>query len=301
MMALPARGVTLQDKQEATTHLLRAGADVHQLNVVRKHLSAIKGGWLAASTRARCHTLAISDVIGDDVSTIGSGPTVGDTSTFAEALEIVDRFGGLPAFGRRLVDRLTRGAAGELEETPKPGDPRLAGNETVVAGGRHDAMQGAAEEAARRGYEVLVLDDPVVGEARESAGRYIGRVRSLCEGVTRPLCVISSGETTVHVRGSGLGGRNQEFALAAASGLLSLGFGVTLASIGTDGIDGSTTAAGAIADNRTVERARKRGLPEIGDVLGRNDSYHFFDALGDLIRTGPTGTNVGDLQVLLVH
>jgi len=301
LMAQPAPGVTLEDKQSATATLLRNSADIGSLNAVRKHLSTIKGGGLAAATRAACWTLAISDVVDDDLSVIGSGPTVADPSTFDGALEGLRDHGGLDAFSPRVVARLERGVRGELAETPKPGDARLARSEAFVIGGRADAMSGAAEEAARLGYRVLVVDEAVTGEARDAARAYLARVRSAAVAGERPLCVISSGETTVTVRGTGTGGRNQEFTLAAAIGLASLGSVVACASVGTDGVDGPTRAAGAIADDSTVRRAARASLPPIEDYLRRNDAGSFFEALGDLVVTGPTGTNVGDLQVLLIQ
>jgi hydroxypyruvate reductase len=298
-MACPADGITLEDKRRTTAVLLRAGADIHALNAVRKHLSAIKGGWLAAATSATCRTLAVSDVVGDDLSVIGSGPTVGDSTTFALARAVLERYGGLRAYPPAVVDRVTRGAAGELAETPKPGDPRLDRSTAEVIGSRYDAMNGAAEAARARGFQVHVIEDPVIGEARLAARRHIENIVQRFSAYKRPLCVVSSGETTVAVRGNGRGGRNQEFALAAAGQLASVAAGATLASVGTDGIDGPTDAAGAIVDASTLVRARQVGLdPEA--FLTDNNTYAFFERLGDLIRTGPTDTNVGDLQVLLL-
>ena len=298
LMAAPAEGITLDSKSQTTDTLLRAGADIHALNTVRKHVSRIKGGWLAACSPGRCRTLAVSDVVGDDLSVIASGPTVPDHTTFADALDVLRRFGGVDAFPPPVVSHLTQGAAGRRPETPKPGDPRLARAESTVIGGRRDAMIGAADFARARGYGVVVLDAPVVGEAREAARSHLQEVATRARSAGRPLCVVSSGETTVRVSGSGRGGRNQEFALAAADLLLPLGTAVG-ASIGTDGIDGPTDAAGAVADSTTLTRARAAGL-QPSHFLRDNDAYSFFAALGDLIQTGPTGTNVGDLQIFLV-
>jgi glycerate-2-kinase len=299
LMALPADGVTLDDKRATTQQLLRAGADIYALNTVRKHLSAIKGGWLAARARAACRTLVISDVVGDDLSVIASGPTVADASTFADAVGLLMRFGGEDAYPPAVVTRLRRGAAGALPETPKPGDARLSASTTTVVGSRRDAMAGAAAEAASLDYDVVRVDDPVVGEARTTAVAHLRAVIARASGAARPACIVSSGETTVHVMGDGRGGRNQEFALAAAAPLAQLGGAALLASIGTDGIDGPTDAAGAIADATTLDRARAAGQ-SAERALANNDAYAFFDALGDLIHTGPTGTNVGDLQVILL-
>jgi glycerate-2-kinase len=299
LMAAPVDSMTLSDKRETTDRLLRAGADIHALNTVRKHLSSIKGGRLAATARGPVVTLAVSDVVGDDPSVIGSGPTVADPSTFVDALGVLERFGGIAAYPPSSVRHLEQGRRGERPETPKPGDPALAASVTHVIGGRHDAMQGAAAEAAKRGYRTVVLQAPVVGDARQAAAPHLAEIHDLVSRAGRPLCVVSSGETTVRVAGTGIGGRNQEFALAASELLPALG-AVAAASVGTDGIDGPTDAAGAIADSQTVERARRAGLAAPAAYLDDNNSYAFFESLGDLIRTGPTGTNVGDLQVFLL-
>jgi glycerate 2-kinase len=299
LMAVPADEVTLDDKRATTDRLLRAGADIHALNTVRKHLSAIKGGWLAAHARGRCRALAISDVVGDDLSVIASGPTVGDASRFEDALEVLRRFGGEAAFPSAVVSRLRRGAAGAVPETPKPGDARLAQTTTAVIGSRRDAMAGAVAEARALSYDVLRLDDPVIGDARTTAVSHVRAVLARAGGLSRPACVVSTGETTVHVTGGGKGGRNQEFALAAAEPLARLGGPVLVASVGTDGIDGPTDAAGAFSDQTTIDRARAAGLSP-DRYLSDNNAYAFFAALGDLIHTGPTGTNVGDLQVILL-
>ncbi|MGH9161656.1 MAG: glycerate kinase type-2 family protein, partial [Vicinamibacteraceae bacterium] len=246
LLAVPHASITLDDKQAATSALLRAGAAIHELNGVRKHLSAIKGGRLAAASAAPTFTLAISDVVGpveDDPSVIGSGPTVPDPSTFGEALAAVSRLGvrdDLPAAVRLLLEQ---GARGEAEETPKPGDARLAGGGYAVIGNRHSAMHGAAREAERRGYQVCVLSAAVTGEAREAAPDLLARALACRAGRDGPCCVISSGETTVHVRGAGKGGRNQELALALAEAVAAAPRPVWLVSVGTDGIDGPTDAA----------------------------------------------------------
>lgn len=299
LMAVPATGLTLEDKRATTNRLLRAGADIHALNTVRKHLSAIKGGWLAARTRGACHTLVISDVVGDDLSVIASGPTVGDASRFQDALDVLRRFDGEDVYPPAVVGYLRRGASGAEVDTPVPGDPRLAGTTTMVIGSRRDAMAGALAEAASRGYHVLGLDDAVVGESRTAAVAHFRAILARADGMGRPACIVSSGETTVRVVGRGTGGRNQEFALAVADALCRLGAPGALASVGTDGIDGPTDAAGALADSTTIERARAAGLSP-GSFLADNNAYAFFAQLGDLIHTGPTGTNVGDLQVALL-
>jgi glycerate 2-kinase len=300
MMAVPAAGVSLDDKRETTARLLRGGADIRALNTVRKHISAIKGGQLAAAVRGESRTLAISDVVDDDLSVIASGPTVPDASTFEDALAVLGRFGGTAEYPASVVARLTAGTRGEVSETPKPGDQRLSRAGASVIGGRRHAMEGAAAAAASRGYTILRVDDAVVGEARTAALAHLRDVRARAGGIARPACIVSSGETTVRVTGPGKGGRNQEFALAAADALASMAAPAALGSAGTDGVDGPTDAAGAIADATTLDRARAAGLREPAHYLQENDAYAFFAALGDLIFTGPTGTNVGDLQVILL-
>ena len=299
LMAVPADGVTLADKQRTTAQLLRAGADIYALNTIRKHLSAIKGGWLADRAGGRVRTYVISDVVGDDVSVIASGPTVFDSSTFADARHLVDRFGGADAFPAAVVERLDRGVRGHVRETPKSTAGNVVRPIIDVIGSRRDAMGGAAARAASLGYEVLHIDDAIVGDAREAAVSYLRTVLARGADLRRPACIVSSGETTVRVTGSGRGGRNQEFALAGAEPLAHAGGDAVLASVGTDGIDGPTDAAGAIADTTTLERARRASLHP-AHFLDDNNSYVFFAALGDLVRTGPSGTNVGDLQVILL-
>ncbi len=298
-MALPADGLTLADKRATTGQLLRAGADIHALNTVRKHLSGIKGGWLAAKAAGACRTFAISDVVGDDLSVIGSGPTVADASTFRDALDILQTFGGDGAYPAAVISRVREGAAGRVDETPKPDDARVANARASVIGGRREAMQGAVREAEARGYQVLRVEDAVTGEARAAGPSHLRACLAKAADVGRPACIVSSGETTVRVTGDGKGGRNQEFALACAAPLASLGIAAAIGSVGTDGVDGPTDAAGAIADSTTLERAGAARLqPET--FLARNDAYRFFAPLGDLIHTGPTGTNVGDLQIILL-
>lgn len=301
LMAVPASGLTLEDKQRATEHLLRSGVTIHELNTVRKHLSAVKGGRLAAVSPIPVIALAISDVVGDDPTVIGSGPTVADASTFGDALAILDRAGGRDVYPAPVVRYLERGAgaAPEVPETPKPGDTRLAGAAWRLIGGRREAMQSAAHEARARGYAVDVRDEPVTGEARTAAAQYGTRVAAALSR-PGPVCLISSGETTVHVRGRGLGGRNQEFALALAELASTWTRPVVVASVGTDGVDGPTDAAGAIVRSDTLSRAANARLRPPSAFLADNDAFRFFEPLGDLIRTGPSGTNVGDLQVCLV-
>jgi hydroxypyruvate reductase len=303
MLAVPASGVTLADKIDTAGRLLAAGAPIHALNAVRKHLSGIKAGRLAAAA-GPLQAYAVSDVVApveNDPSVIGSGPTVADPTTFADALQVLDRYevrGRLPP---TVIDVLEAGVRGERPETPKPGDPRLAQARLAIVGTRHQATDGAALAAAARGYLVVTRQEPVVGEARQAGRALVERLQRLAAQVDRPLCLLSSGETTVRVTGDGRGGRNQELVLAQVRPLASFEIEAAVASVGTDGIDGPTTAAGACADTTTLVRATAAGLAEPDAFLARNDSYAYFAALGDLIVTGATSTNVGDLQVALVR
>ncbi len=302
LLPAPADGLTLADKQETTRMLLACGAGIGEVNAVRKHLSGIKGGLLARQAHpARLHTLALSDVIGDPLDTIASGPTVPDTTTFAHCLDIVNRYGireQLPSAARQ---RLDDGQRGQVPETPKPGDPCFQRTSSHVIGNNALAIAAARETAHQLGYNTLVLTSRMQGEAREVASALTAialEVVAADRPVPRPACIICGGETTVTLRGDGKGGRNQELALAAAMQLENQN-AVTLLSGGTDGTDGPTDAAGALADGSTLERARQQHLPA-AEYLARNDSYHFFQALDDLLITGPTQTNVMDLQIILV-
>jgi glycerate 2-kinase len=298
LMAVPADGLTLEDKRQTVNAMLRGGADITQLNTVRKHLSAVKGGRLAAATPAPTVCLAISDVVGDDLSVIGSGPTVPDASTYREAWLYAEELNVVKEISAAAAELLKAGARGDVEETPKPGDVRLAHAVTRVIGGRKEAMAGARETAAALGYETATIDEPIVGEARTAGPALLERARAIAAARRRPFCVIAGGETTVKVVGKGRGGRNQELALSAAVMLADLGDDVALASVGTDGIDGPTDAAGAFVDSTTIARARTQSL-DPSAFLADNDAYAFFQILSDLVVTGPTATNVGDVQVVL--
>jgi glycerate 2-kinase len=302
LMAMPMDGISLTDKQHVVNAMLKGGADIHALNTLRKHLSAVKGGRLAAACRARTITLAISDVVGDDVAVIGSGPGVPDPSTWRDAAAAFDRYVAVDQQPPSVMALLAKGRAGELPDTPKPGDAVSARVIARVIAGRFHAMAGAREAAERLGYDVEVIHEPVVGDATKAAEAWFARVAAIVGAAREPplrrRCVISSGETTVRVTGSGKGGRNQEFVLALAEALSGMDDDVVAASVGTDGIDGPTDAAGALVDSTTFRRATALGLYPAA-YLDDNNSYAFFDALGDLIRTGATGTNVGDLQVII--
>jgi glycerate 2-kinase len=299
LMAVPAGSVSLEAKQAVTRRLLAADADICAVNCVRKHLSAIKGGRLAAACAGRVVTLAVSDVVGDDPSVIGSGPTAPDPTTFDEALGVLDARGGRRAFPPEAVAVLEQGAAGRRPETPKPGDASMARSRVQVIGSRADALAAAADAAHRLGYRVIAAERAVVGEARTRGVEHAEWVVSVSREYREALCLLSAGETTVRVIGRGRGGRNQELALAAAPVLARADRPASLASVGTDGVDGPTDAAGAIADSTTLARALAGGLHPM-QYLEANDAWSFFDRLNDLVRTGPTHTNVGDVQVALI-
>lgn len=297
----PPAGVSLTELQAVTERLLRAGAPIGELNAVRRHLSRIAGGWLArAAHPARLVTLAVSDVVGSPPEDVGSGPTVPDPTTYRDALEVLRRRGVETPPG--VLARLQAGDAGEAPETPKPGDPALhRARYHVVARGR-DALSAAAREAEGLGYRATVVGDDVEGEAREVAREVAALARGAHAGgepARGPAAFLVGGETTVTVRGPGKGGRNQELALAAALEIEGEP-GVVVAALGTDGRDGPTDAAGGMVDGRTVARGVARGLAP-REALDRNDSHTFLRATGDLIVTGPTGTNVGDVVLVLVE
>lgn len=286
LMALPRDGLTLEQKQHTIQRMMLAGADIHALNVVRKHLSAIKGGRLAAACGGTVLTLAISDVVGDDLSVIGSGPGVADPSTVEDA--------------RRLLQQFAPDHASiALSETPKPGDPALARAHAYIIASRRHAIAAARGAAEELGFHTVTLRDDITGEARETAAAWFDQAHSAIVNEPAPGCVISAGETTVRVTGTGLGGRNQEFILSLLDTVAAAAPADTIvASVGTDGIDGPTDAAGALADTTSLERARALGL-DASMYLAQNNAYEFFASLGDLIHLGYTETNVGDIQVLL--
>ncbi len=303
LLSLPVAGVTLEDKQQATRALMHDGRAIDELNAVRKHLSAIKGGQLTTACAGRVVTLAISDVVGpieDDPSVIGSGPTVPDPSTFARAHQIVRAVADQEAVPADVLAYLERGLRGEVPETPKPGDGAFTRASYHLIGTRRTAMAGAQACAVARGLHTIVLDPPVEGEARTTGAAFVQRVLDVTRVFPGPVCVIASGETTVTVRGRGRGGRNQEFVAGAFAALARAPRRMVLASIGTDGIDGPTDAAGAWADNDTANRAHAAGL-DIDAILDDNDAYHLHQALGTLVQTGRTDTNVGDVQVAIVQ
>ncbi len=296
LLVRPRAPVTLRDKMETNRLLLASGVDVGAINTVRKHLSDVKGGGLLRLAGSRpVVTLILSDVIGDDPSVIGSGPTVPDLTSYADAQAVIKRAGiesGVPGAVVRLIEQ---GVQGGVAETVKPYDPEAQGSIPLVIGSNRTALAAAADEAMRLGYTPIVAAAPLAGETRECALEWSRALES--ELASRPserCCIIAGGETTVTVKGTGRGGRNQEFALAQVAVLA--GSTIAVLSAGSDGIDGPTDAAGAFVDGQTLERARLRGLNP-GAALRNNDSYAFFDALGDLFRCGPTGTNVMDIKL----
>ncbi len=302
LLSCPARGLTLEDKQSMTQLLLNCGAKIQEINAIRKHLSGLKGGRLAQVAHpATLVSLILSDVIGDPIESIASGPSAPDPSTFADCLRIIAKYGIEQKIPANVKLHLEQGADGEVEETPKPGDPIFAQVRNVIVGSNRLAMEAAKRKAETLGYNSLILSGFIEGETRLVAALHAAiahEIDSSGNPVSRPACIISGGETTVTIRGDGRGGRNQEFALAAALAIESLQDVVVLSG-GTDGTDGPTDAAGAVADNGTLRRARGRGL-DAEQFLQRNDSYNFFQPLGDLLVTGPTLTNVMDLRLMLL-
>lgn len=300
LLVAPAEGLTLADKQETTTLLLRAGADIGELNVVRKHLSRVKGGRLAqALFPAPSISLILSDVLGDPLEVIASGPTVPDRSTFTDALAILEKYRLSGQIPRRVLDHLRQGVAGAIPESPTA-DEAFAGAKSVIVGNLGMALDAAVREAKLRGLRTVLDPEPVTGEAA-TAGAMLARkaLQMMREtGDTLPLCLISGGETTVTVRGDGRGGRNMELALAFAREIDGVE-GITLLSAGTDGNDGPTDAAGAVIDGMTVCRGLTAGY-SIDESLSCNDSRSLLNAVGGLLVTGPTGTNVMDLQIVLI-
>jgi len=302
LLPAPAPPITLEEKQQVTRLLLACGATIHEINAVRKHISEVKGGQLARlAYPARVLSLLLSDVIGDPLDVIGSGPTAPDASTFADALAVLDKYGLRERVPAAVRERLERGAAGRIPETPKADDPVFERTQNLIVGNNRTAVDAAAKIARVFGFRPLVLSTMIEGETREVARVHAAIVREILASgrpARPPVCLISGGETTVTLRGNGLGGRNQEFVLAAAIELAGLPDVVVLSG-GTDGTDGPTDAAGAIADGATQARAERIGL-DARRMLADNDSYHFFEPLGDLIKTGPTNTNVMDLRLVLI-
>lgn len=301
LMPLPVEEVSLLEKQQLTAQLLACGATIHEINAVRKHLSRLKGGQLARlAAPAEVVTLALSDVVGNSVGTIASGPTSADETTFETALGVLRRHDLGAAMPQSALRYLQAGAAQERPETPKPGDEVFRKVVNVIVADNGAAVEACGRKAEELGYRSLILSTRMEGEAREVAKMHVAvalEVLDCGRPVSPAACIISGGETTVTLQGDGLGGRNQEFALAAACAMAGTD-GIALLAAGTDGTDGPTDAAGAFADGETFARAARLKV-DAGQYLARNDSYHFFEQLGDLFKTGPTGTNVMDLCLFL--
>lgn len=309
LMTLPVAGVSLADLQGLTQALLRGGATINEINTIRKHLSQLKGGQLALlASPAPVVSLILSDVVGDPLEVIASGPTVPDPTTFEDAWRLVARYGIEGDVPAAIISHLRAGVKGQAAETPKPGEPIFDRVQNVIVGSNLLATSAAASEAQRLGFDSLFLTTFVEGEAREVGKVMAGLAKGLLRGETmyppgrpleRPACLVLGGETTVTLHGDGKGGRNQELALAAALSLAGWE-GILIASLATDGTDGPTDAAGAFVDGDTLVRAGRLGL-DAEAYLARNDSYRFFQGLGDLILTGPTKTNVNDMILIFAY
>jgi len=302
LMVAPAEGITLADMEAFTHVMLSCGATINEINAIRKHCSRIKGGQMARlAYPADLIALLLSDVVGNPLDVIASGPTVADTSTFSDAWGIVEKYGIEGQLPTSIVERLKRGKEGKIAETPKAGDRTLERVHTQIIASNEIAAQAAIEEARRQGFNTLLLSTFVEGEAREVAmvfGAIAREIRHSGQPIPPAACVVAGGETTVTLRGKGKGGRNQELALAAAIPIAGLKDAMVIG-LATDGTDGPTDAAGALADGTTVARAEALGL-SAQKHLADNDAYHFFEALGDLLLTGPTNTNVNDLTFVFV-
>ncbi|MFV0423489.1 glycerate kinase type-2 family protein [Oleidesulfovibrio sp.] len=297
-----ADNIPLTDWQQATGHLLACGAGIHEINAIRKHVSIFGGGKLArAAYPAPLVALIISDVVGDDLDVIASGPTSPDTSTYARCLEILDTYGIRSSIPASITTRLEAGARGEIEETPKPGDSIFDNVKNVLVANNTQALEAAAAEAVKHGYSPRILTSTMTGEAREKAMELVQEARTLCakgETISGPVCLLAGGETTVTITGDGLGGRNQEMALAGAMHLQNCSH-ITMLCAGTDGSDGPTDAAGGFACAATLSTASSCGL-DAEECLRQNNSYVFLEKTGNLLKTGPTLTNVMDMALLLV-
>jgi len=301
LLVSPYKGITLHEKQEVTGLLLKAGADIFALNTVRKHISRVKGGRLAEiAYPARMISLILSDVIGDRLDVIASGPTSPDTTTYNDALHILEEYHIRNKVPQAVLDILENGRKGMIPETPKEGSRIFDRLENIIIGSNKIALTAAQEEAEKRGLTTEIISSELSGEAKDAGRRLAGKARAIKQSkdMRRPHCLISGGETTVTVTGKGSGGRNMELALSFAMEIEGMN-GITLLSAGTDGTDGPTDAAGAVVDGQTVIKANTLGMnPET--YLSNNDSYHFFKEINELFITGPTGTNVMDIQIILL-
>lgn len=302
LLPLPADGITLEEKQKMTQLLLDCGADIREINTIRKHISQIKGGWLARwAYPSTLITFILSDVVGDPLDSIASGPTVPDPTTFQDAWKVLEKYDLMSKVPPTIRNHLLAGREGKIDETPKPEDGVFNKVHHIMIGSNIIALRAAKAKAASFGFNTLILSSSIVGETREAArfhGSLAKEVFSSGHPIPKPACIISGGETTVTIKGHGKGGRNQEFVLASAFEITDLEKTVLLSG-GTDGTDGPTDAAGAIADHTTIRRAQTLGLDPKAH-LNNNDAYPFFRKLGDLLMTGPTQTNVMDVRILLI-
>lgn len=305
LLAAPVEGMSLADKQTVTDLLLKSGATIDELNTVRKHLSRVKGGRLAkAAYPAHGISLILSDVIGDRLDVIASGPTAPDPTTYADALAVLGKYALMDKVPANVLKILHDGATDLLPETPKKDDPVFENFENIIIAGNQKATAACEQRAAELGFNPVAPANNIEGEARNLGPRYVRAIRSTQSWLAgnperQSMCFIYGGEPTVTVKGNGKGGRNTELALAfaiAADGME----GVTFLSAGTDGTDGPTDAAGAIVDGETVKRGKEKGL-DAKEFLERNDSYSYFKETGELLITGPTGTNVMDLEIVLIE
>ena len=302
LLPFPYNGLTLKNKQDTIKILLSCGATIHEINTIRKHISKIKGGRLAqAAYPATLVTLILSDVVGDDLDVIASGPTVPDSSSFYDCKNIFRKFNIIDKIPQNILNHIESGISGEIDETPKPHDPVFDKTYNLIIGNNFESLMSAKEKAESLGYNVLILSSMIEGETRFIAqvhGAIAKEIIKTGNPLPLPACILSGGETTVTISGNGFGGRNQEFALSASIDI-SGKKNIVMLSGGTDGTDGPTDAAGAFSDTFTLKRAEEMGLNPYR-FLANNDSYHFFQKLGDLFITGPTNTNVMDLRIVLV-
>jgi hydroxypyruvate reductase len=302
LLPFPADGIELKEKQEMTQLLLDCGADIKEINTIRKHISRMKGGWLTRwAYPSTVIGFILSDVVGDQLDVIGSGPTVPDPSTFEEAWKILKKYDLLNEIAPSIQKHLILGKEGKVEETPKPGDVVFERVYNSLIGSNILALRAAEKEATSLGLNTLILSSSIEGETREASRFHTAIAKEVISSgnpIPKPACILSGGETTVTIKGKGLGGRNQEFALAGALEISGIEK-VVLLSGGTDGTDGPTDASGAMVDHTTVHRAKSMGLDPKAH-LENNDAYPFFQKLGDLLITGPTHTNVMDVRILLV-
>jgi len=303
LLPQPVEGISLEEKQEVTRRLLACGATIDEINTVRKHISASKGGQMArAAFPATTINLMLSDVVGDKMDVIASGPFVPDRSTFEGAWSILQKY-RLEDIPASILEHIRRGLKHLVPETPKEDDPVFDHVSNFIIGSNILALEAAARKAEGMGYATLILSSMIEGETREAVKVHTAIAKEILKTgrpVPPPACIISGGETTVTIHGKGLGGRNQEFSLAAAIELMDLPPRVVCLSGGTDGNDGPTSAAGAVVDPLTIEEGRSRGL-DASQYLRNNDSYHFFQEIGQLLETGPTNTNVMDVRIILVR